>query len=567
MGFLDRARSLFLSPADRRLAAAAAEAWSSAPAPSRELTRVHLDGLAPPAPPHNPAINWTRDQPAPSPSSFLFRPGYSDHAYQQFSAPLAFDGFSLDRIRAAVTMHRIGYFWESAALMVAVLGFSPVFAALQQAIAPILALPRHVHGGEKGLAKLVAGEVEEQLVPRGGLLPSPYFPPTLWGTTAIYLRMLGFAVWQHIDGDPDPDTGIRPRYTRIWEPWAVQRYRSPRKAVAYTTEGAIEICNDGKFTLVEDTNEGHLYDAAICSLGEETLGGKLTQEARNSFVDFFGKPKLWAELPPNVPTTGQAGDAFLASVDGIFSPDGRGILPNGSKLAAVSISGEGSQAFQGGLLDAVIHIFMALIGSAGTIGNGMNTGAGQSYQPAKGGSWTVAHHLIARPSMAMVRAANQGHVAPYCDVNYADVIARAKRAGAWKYPTLSIPLVSPDREERIKGDVDRHKAYVEQLKAEQEIGAPPDQDRAEKLAARFEVLPVKLARGNITTEDMEQKLFAPDEYRVQKGYEPLPSGAGGVDQLAKEREGGKDKVGAAPAPPAPEPADATPEQPPPEGEP
>lgn len=529
--------------------AAEQEAWTSAPAPSRELTRVHFDGLAPPAPPNNPAINWTRDQPAPAPSSFVYRPGYSEHTYQQFSAPLAFDGFSLDRIRAAVTMHRIGQFWESAALMVAVLGFSPAFAALQQAIAPILALPRHVHGGEKGLAKLVAGEVEEQLVPRGGLLPSPHFPPALWGTTAIYLRMLGFAVWQHIDGDPDPDTGIRPRYTRIWEPWAVQRTRSPRKAIAYTTEGPIEICNDGKFTLVEDTNEGHLFDAAILALGEETLGGKLTQEARNSFTDFFGKPKLWAELPPNVPTSGQAGEAFLASVDGIFSPDGRGILPNGSKLTAVSISGEGSQAFQGGLLDAVIHIFMALTGSAGTIGNGMNAGAGQSYQPAKGGAWTVAHHLIARPTMAMVRAANQGHVAPYCDVNYADVIARAKRAGAWKSPVLSIPIVSPDREERIAGVIARQKALSEQVKADREAGGVVDQDRVDLLAQDFEARPFTLAdatprAGEIFEYHITNKQVAVDEVRARIGLDPLPDGIGSVERLAEERAAGADQAGA-----------------------
>lgn len=370
-----------------------------------------------------------------------------------------------------------------------------MLAALQQAIAPILALPRHVHGGDKGLAKLVASEVEEQLVPRGGLLPSPYLPPTAWGTMAIYLRMMGFFVLQHVDGDPDPETSVRPRFTRIWEPWAVNVYRSPRKWIALTTEGPVEIRNDGKFTLVADEQEPHL-SAAILALGEEALGGKVTQEARNSFLDFFGKPKLWATPPPKIATHGAGGgDAFFASVETIYGPDGRGVLPNGSSLDAVSISGEGSKAFSDALVDAIIHIYMVLTGSAGTIGAGGATGAGP-YQPQKGGPWNVRHDLIARPTIAIARGLNQGHVAPFCDQNYGEAIARAKRAGVWKYPVLSIPIPAPDRDERIKGEIERQKAYTEQLKAERELGAAPDQDRADKLAERFEALPLRLPAAN-----------------------------------------------------------------------
>jgi hypothetical protein len=334
VGLFDRARRLLLPPADRRLLDAEAEAWSGEPAPSHALA-VRA------AAPAIPAITWQQDQPPPPPRRYIYTPDYSDHTYQQLSAPLAFEGFGLDRIRNAVAAHRLGYFYESSALMVAILGFAPVLAALQQAIAPILALSRHVHGGEVGLAKLVALEVEEQLgCAQGGLLPSPHLPPTLWGTMAIYLRMLGFCVLQHVDGDPDPVTGVRPRYTRIWEPWALQWYRSPRKLIALTTEGPVEVKNDGKFTLVADEQEPHL-SAAICALGEETLGGRVTQEARLSFLDFFGKPKLWAELPEKVGTHSDAGNAFFAAVETIYGPDGRGILPHGSNLQAVKISGEG----------------------------------------------------------------------------------------------------------------------------------------------------------------------------------------------------------------------------------
>lgn len=484
-----------------------------------------------------------QDQPAPPPRS-AFTPGYSDHTYQQFSAPLAFEGFGLERIRAAVASHRLGNFYESSALMVAILGFAPVLAALQQAIAPILALSRHVHGGDRGLARLVRAEVEEMLgCTQHGLMPSPCLPPALWGTLAIYLRMMGFAVLQHVDGDMDPVTGVRLRYTRIWEPWAVNWYRSPRKVIALTTEGPVEICNDGKFTLVADEQEPYL-SAAVCALGEEAARGKLTQDARSQWLEFFGSPKLYATMPEHVATHGQAGDAFWSAVQTIYGPDGRGVLPYGSKLEAVAISGEGAGQFQDALLDAIIHIYMVLTGSAGTIGSGGPTGAGP-YQPQKGGPWNVRHDLIARPTIAIVRALNQGVVAPYCDQNYGDAIDAAKRAGSWKYPVLEIPIPAPDRDERIASEIQRYKALADQVRSERDAGAVVTQDRVEKLAASFEVQAFTLAGpGVITKDDMTAKLFSPDEYRAARGYEPLPNGAGSLDRLATERLAGADETGA-----------------------
>lgn len=347
MGFLDR---LLRSPADRRLAEAeaAAEAWASAPKPSTIAVRPKAGAMGPA---NTPKIDWSRDQSPSSPTHYTFRPGYSDHVYQQFSAPLAFDGFGLDRVRNACSLHRLGNFYESSALMVAILGFAPVLAALQQRVAPILALSRHVHGGDKGLAKLVAGEVREALVPEAGLEPSPFLPPELWGTIGAQLALMNFAVLQHIDGDPDPVTGVRPRYTRTWPPWALQWYRSPRKLLALTSEATVEVCNDGKFTLVADEEEPYLA-SPLLALGDEALAGKLTQEQRLSWQAFFGNPKLWATPPEKLATHGEGGDAFYSAVvDGIYGPEGRGVLPYGSRLEAVSISGEGSGAFKDALLD------------------------------------------------------------------------------------------------------------------------------------------------------------------------------------------------------------------------
>jgi hypothetical protein len=569
----DRARALFQSPADRRLAAAAAEVWSSAPKPSAELAlrASPFDG-GPQGPPRTPAINWTADQAPPPPDRFSYQPDYSGYTYQNFSAPMAFEGFDLERIRNAVTLHRLGNFFESSALMIAILGFAPALAATKQAIDPIISLKRYVKGGDRGLAKLVRGEIEEQLVPQGGLLPSPYFPPTTWGTMALYHRYMGFSVLQHVDGDVDPDTGVRSRYTRIWEPWALQATRYPRKLVALTTTGPVEVKNDGKFTLVADENEPWM-SGAVVALGEEVLAGKITQEARLSYLDFFGKPKLYATLPEKIATHGQAGDAFEAAVNTIYGPDGRGVLPYGSVLDAVSLSGEGSKAFQDSLLDLIIHIFMVMTGSAGTIGSGSATGAGP-YQAQKGGAWTVRHDLIARPALAMCSGINQGHSAPYCDENYGDAIERAKRAGTWEYPTLEVPLVDVDRDERIASIIAREKARIEIVKGLREINAEVPQDVADALADDLQVRHIKLAdrdptKGTITVEDVQEKLFAPDEYRADKGYGALPNGAGTTQRLSEERLAGKDKTGTAAsqgdatveAAPPTVPEDAAPEKP------
>lgn len=553
MGFLDR---LLASPATRRLHAAEREAerWSSAPAPVKPGTalaiRAKAGGIGPPqGPPRNPPVDYMRDQPPPPPSSFVFRPGYDDHNYQNFAAPLGFEGFGLERIRTAVAAHRLGNFFESSALAVTILGFAPVLAALQQRVAPILGLSRTVIGGEKGLARLVAAEVEAALVARGGLLPSPYLPPALWGSVAASLALFNFAVLQHVDGDPDPETGVRPRYTRTWPAWALMATRSPRKLLAMTTEGTIEVLNDGKFTLVADEEEPWL-SSAICALGEETFGGKLSAENRYSFLDFFGKPKLWATPPAGLATHGpDGGDAFTSSViDILYGPDGRAALPFGSKVEAVSISGEGAKAFQDAQLDAIIRIFMVLTGSAGTVGSGSATGAGP-YQAAKGGAWAVRSDLYTRDTLKIVRALNQGHIAPYCDQNYAEGIARAKKVGAWRYPVLAIPIPAPDEDERIAAEIAHQKAYTDQLAADRAAGGLVDQHRADKLAERFKALPLVLVDpkpkgAELYAWHIENKLVAPDEARDRLGLPALPGGAGGIDQLAADRLAGADKPGA-----------------------
>lgn len=527
MGILDR---LFSSPADRRLAAAEREAWQSAPAPSvsRALASAPWSG-SPQSSPNAPRINWYQDQPEPPPRVHTFREGYHDHTFQTWATPSGFEGFDLSRIDNAVAMHRLGYFVETYLLSFAALRFGPLLAALQQAVAPFHALPRHVHKGERGLARLVGAEVEEQLVPRSGLRASPHFPSTLWGTMGINLRMVGFHVLQHTDGDPDPVTRVRPRYTRTWPIWAVRKQRSPMKWLAMTSGGEVEIKNDGKFTLVCDEEEPELT-GAIVALGDEAFGGRMSQSARQNWLDFFADPKLVATLPEKVATGSAAGDAFFDALETLYGPEGRTTLPYGSRVDAVAIPGTGAQAFQAALLDRIIHCFMVLTGSAGTIGNGMNTGAGESqpYQPAKGGAWNIRHDLIARPALAMVRGVNQGHVAPFVDFNYAEQVRAATRAGTWVDPVLEIPIMTPEREDRIAGEVARYKALTDQVSAERAAGAVVDQDRVDHLASRYEVRAFVLASQDdapsaqldLAPTDLA-KVVRVDEARRSRGLPPI----------------------------------------------
>lgn len=569
MGWLDRARAVFRSPADRRLEQAAAAAFAKAPRPVHPggaAMSIRADGggnggpgyggsLVPPSNPRD--IDWFQDQPLPPPQHYSFRPGYSDHLFQQFSTPVAFENFMLARVRAAVAVHRLGYFYESWALSVNVLGFAPILAALQQAVAPILSLKRHVHGGDKGLARMVADEVSEQVNPSSGLEPSPYIPPALWGTMAIYIRMLGFCVLQHVDGDPDPETGVRPRYTRIWEPWATRCNPSPLKWLAITTEGEIEIRNDGKFTLVADELRPHL-SGAIVAIGEESLAGKLTMDARNAWIDANGQVKWIATLPEKIATHGEAGAAFLEAVAGIAGPGGLGVFPFGSEFKSVALTRDTSGAFGDTLGSVIAHIGMVLLGSPGPIISGVEG----VYQAKNGLPVSVRQDLIDRPTIAMVRALNQGHIAPYCDQNYGEAIERAKRAGVWKYPVLEIPLDDPDLDARIASVIGREKARCEILDMRKASGVVVAQEDADALAEVLAVGKVVLAttaatpaaRLDLAPTDLA-KVVTVDEARASRQLPPIGGERGKMTIAELEAATKSEPFGGAAAE---QPADASP---------
>jgi hypothetical protein len=519
--------------------AAARAAGVSRTTAHRIVTSSSLPFSGGPQPPLNaPKASWSSDQTPPPPSPLTFRPGYHDRSFRSFAEPLSFEGFTVERARNAVALHRQGYFVESYVLSVAIMSFGPILAALQQRVAPLLALPRQVRAGNRGLAKVLGAQLTEQLAPAAGLLPSPYFPPTLWGAMGIAKALAGFAVLQHAYGDEDPEDGTRQVYTRLWPNWAVQRLPGRRTFQAITDAGVFDIVSgDGKFTLVADTEEPHHF-GAIVALAEEAIDGKFTQRARASYIDKYGNPKWVGVMPEKVAVRSDEGDAFFDALGTIRGPDGFGALPYGSTFDVKSMASSQSTVFKDAIESNLMLVAMILLGQDGT----MSSGSGGVYQSPSFGS--VKRDVVDRDIKAEVRGANLGHAYPWLQFNYAASIAQQKARGLWTDPVLEIPLPDPDADARVKSLTERNKALIEQLALERNEGFQVTQDRVDQLSDAYGVDAPVLVPGWAPSETWmaEQKLVAPDEIRVARGLLPLPNGVGTLDHLAKERANGKDQI-------------------------
>lgn len=467
-----------------------------------------------------PAPNWDSDQPRPAPVTVPYTPGYSDRTFQSFSAPIGFDGFTLPRVRGAISQHRQGLFLESSTLAITVLTFAPILAALAQRMAPALALPRMVKGGTGGLTGYLSADVEAQLAPRAGLSPSPYFPPTLWGAMGFDLTFMRFSVLQHVVGTADPTTGVMPVYTRQWPTWAVQYYRYRKTFVAITDAGPIDICNDGHFTLVADATEPH-YEGAIVALGEEAYDGLATKRARASWIDKYGNPKLVGTMPANVAVNSPEGRDFFAALATLRGPDGFGALPFNAKLEWQSLVSGQSTALADALGSNLILTAMAILGTDGTVAKGAT---GVYASPMFEG---IARTLVDRDIKAMVRGVNLGHVKTWLDLNYGQTIAAERVMGRWISPVLDIPLPDPDADARIKSLAERNKAVVDQVVAERDSGMVVDQDRVDQLCKAYDVAPMRLAdvqpaiRLDIAPTDVA-KVVTADQILASQGLPPDP---------------------------------------------
>lgn len=493
---------------------------------------------APQPPPNLPPQVYTADQPPPPPQVPVARAGYHDRTFTTFGQPIT-GGFTLERARAACRLHRQGFFLESYLFAVASLSFGPVFAALAQRIAPAMAQPKFVRGGSKGLAREIREQVEAQLAPRAGLSASVVFPAYLWGSISICVALMGFAVLQHVLGDEDED-GIRPVYTRLWPIWAVRYDAARRTFYAITNDGDVPILNDGKFTLIADTEDPHLWCAAILALADPVMQGIQATQARASYVQLYGNPKLVGTMPPKVAVRSDEGNAFFEATQDVRNQDGVIILANGAELDFVQLAAETSKVFVDTDENVWKYIAAILLGSDGTISK-----SGVYQSPDFAG---VRHDIVARVLGCAVRGVNEGHVKTFVYFNWSASIERDKARGTWADPVLEIPLPDPAADARRDSLAKRMASLSTQVAAERAAGAIVDQGRVNVIAAALEVEPFILAEANpnaaITVDEVTAKLFAPDEYRAQSGRDPLPDDAGSVKRLATERLKGGDESGA-----------------------
>jgi hypothetical protein len=510
VGITAAARAAGVSPRTARRVVAASEGAPGSALLAPEPRQPYTGGPQPPAdlPPPMPLV----DQPRPPPTRFEYDPRYHGHTFQSFSAPVAFDGWTLKRARDAVSMHRQGWFLESSTLAIVLLSFAPVLAAIGQRLAPALALPRKIKCGTRGLSRILGAEVEKQIAPSSGLLPSPYFPPTLWGATGFDLAFMGFTVWQHAYGEPDPETGVRMCYTRRWPSWAVNYYRYRRQFVALTSEGPIDIVSgDGKWTIIADSEEPHFL-GAIVALPEEVLAGIFDKRAWSSYIDKYGNPKWIATMPPGTGVRTPEGEALFDALATIRGPDGFGIAPNGTAIKLEGLTAGASTVVKDAIESHWQYIAAVILGSDGT----MTRGTGVYSAPIFAG---VRRDLVDRDLRAIVRGANSGHIAPWLAFNYA---ASIEEASGWIDPVLDIPLPDPDADARIKSYSDRVKSFHEIIEKEARWFVIT-QERVEQLAKSLEIEPPVLNLKAIykVSEQSREKFTKVDEAREAEGMTPL----------------------------------------------
>jgi len=462
--------------------------------------------------------------------------------FQASAAPTAFEGWTTRRMRNAIALHDQGFFFESYLLAQTCTRFGPVFAALRQAIAPAVRLPRKVTGGTVGLSRQLRAEYEMELCPRDGLVASPYFPVTLWGELAIEFSLMGFAVMQHVYGDPDPDTGVRHVWTRRWPTWATVYYPYRRTLVAQTNSGPVDIIGDGKFTIVADREEiGR--DGAVRALGAPVMSGALVQMALDNYIDRYGNPHPDFEMPPGIGPNTKEGESIEQAIKLFQRPDGLIVRPNGSKFSMVQLDGRTSSVFKDAGDKVWAYVAAIMLGTDGTLSVG--TG-GAAYRAP--GFWGVAHTVVARMLSALVRGVNAGHIHPSLMINYAEGIAAARARGIWTEPALEIPFADPDTETRIASYAGRVKLFFEIVKMWREEGFIFGETEVESLAGRLDIDPPTLApsmskSGEFFEWMVNLKLVAPDEVRAWRGLPALPGDVGSLDRLAEERLAGKDQTG------------------------
>lgn len=532
--FSDRARSFIAANASRvPIIGGAFRARPSAAAspfgPDVDPSRANL-------PP--PALS--ADQPQAPETPTRFRPGYHDRTLRAYNPIRNLGGWDVKRKDRAVELHDEGIFLESATLARAVTRYAPVATALMLRRAPVLFLDRKIRRAARGFARIVGEEIETQLADRGhGELPSPTFPPVLWGAMQDNLAMMGFCWLQNVLGPPGPD-GVRMIWTRRWPAEAIQYYRYRRTFVALTLDGPVDMVDgDGKWILVAKSDEP-LYDGAIRAVGSEYLSGGFARASLDNYVDEYGEPKWHGIAPEGIGPNTDNGIQFSEALQTMREPGAWAEFPYGSKLEVTQLDAKTSQVFNDADRLSLRNILIAILGSEGGIEK--NTGV---YTPAS--ILGVRYDIAADDLAAITRAMNFGRIRVYRDINYAATVEKEEAAGRWVDPVIEIELPDEELDARTEAIGKRMLSRAAVLKANAESNIATDQDAADAVSRALELEPVpivgKRQGGQIYDYHITQKQVAPDEVRKDLGLPEMPGGVGSLARLAEEREKGLDKTG------------------------
>ena len=410
---------------------------------------------------------------APPPGGVDFTRGYHDHTFvTAVPTPISYGGITLDLARNYLEQHDAGVnFYGSAVLAVAMTRFPEVYSALGVRCAPSIALPRQILGGSRGLGRIVREETEAAICPPQFRL-SPYFPPVLWGSIQIDLAMQGFFVLQHVYGKPDA-RGRRKMWTRRWPTWATW-YNAYRKTyIALTTEGPVDILNDGKFTLGGKSDIPHLQ-GALRPLIMPVFDGSQVIQARAGWIDKYSDPKWIGTLPDGQGPRTPEGKAFYEAMKSMQAPGGVGAFPHGSDVKIEGLSAEASACFKEALDADNTFVNVVLTGVDSNASSGVYKSIPMSYG--------ILHSTVGDDLAAEKRGINSA-IDHYCEFNYGDALPSKDR------PALDIPLPDPEADARFDAKAKRYKSLTDQMTADRAAGFVVDLDRVTFLGGELGATP------------------------------------------------------------------------------
>lgn len=474
-----------------------------------------------PSAPFSPVLNGSSrpnvppigsgDQPPPPPERPRFDRAYHGYTFRTNNVPQTIGGWTVERARNAIEQHDLGYFWESSILSVACTRFPPIFAALRQRTAEQLGRPRRILGGSRGLARIVREEVEDQIAPAQGKTPSRYFPADLWGSTAASLAMMGFALHEHVYGDPLPD-GTLPCFTRFWPTSAIQCVKYRRTYQALTMDGPVDIIpGDGKWSWFGTSDLPH-YNGAVRAVGLEYLAGGFTDADMRSFANRYGAPKPLLTMPEGVGADTPEGDLMYAVARTITEPDSFGLLPYGADGKMLQVASAQTSIFTDIKAGNWMAVAAALLGSDGTMSKDTGVYPSPSLANAK-------YEIIRDDNETIVRGTNTGRIRPWAFINYGDQIAEKD------VPYLDIPLPDADQDARTKSYGERAERMHSLVKGERDAGGIVTQERVNQIAESLNVEPFTLADaapkgGEIYSYDEENGIVTINEVRARKDLPP-----------------------------------------------